>query len=293
MTSEVTMAEEGEEGEEDNEIKNLVSSYIGISFSLFLAFLPKNLLAIFHRLGSQLKELSAKFFQAEEQLKQMKSRRQEDSKANARVVEIFAGHRNSWRAEEKRLLHQVDACTEEITHLRARVAEFEVEWKARIEDLQRDDVQYESLESTYYMKHFVARRESPWKADGDSAGVSSKLKLLEEELLNLEKTGKSDTSKVSSLMRKHAKIYQTLAEKIDDLCGRIQASNPSEPALSPEFRTQRQTETMDSSRNNMKEIQRNLETWLARIIGDLEGVLARDGASSVREYYISRYPFIQ
>ncbi|KAI9083958.1 hypothetical protein K1719_034216 [Acacia pycnantha] len=338
MTSEDTMAEEGEEGEEDNEIKNLVSSYIGISFSLFLAFLPKNLLAIFHRHGSQLKELSAKLFQAEEQLKQMKSRRQEDSKANARVVEIFAGHRNSWRAEEKRLLHQVDACTKEIAHLRARVAEFEVEWKARIEDLQRDvrekeemlncmsrreqeddeesaDVQHESLESTYDMKHFVARRESPWKADGDSAGVSSKLKLLEEELLNLEKTGKSDTSKVSSLMRKQAKIYQTLAEKIDDLCGRIQASNPSEPALSPEFRTQRQflleafqlqqqasktrqklmelqTETgksydtltirraMDSSRNNMKEIQRNLETWLARIIGDLEGVLARDSASS-------------
>ncbi|KAI9083947.1 hypothetical protein K1719_034205 [Acacia pycnantha] len=407
MTSEVTMAEEGEEGEEDNEIKNLVSSYIGISFSLFLAFLPKNLLAIFHRLGSQLKELSAKLFQAEEQLKQMKSRRQEDSKANARVVEIFTGHRNSWRAEEKRLLHQVDACTEEMAHLRARVAEFEkfeVEWKARIEDLQRDvrekeemlncmsrreqeddeesgvcesrdygggaekveviyeqnqqyqkqqthfesefqasaskywaerdthwqDVQHESLESTYDMKHFVARRESPWKADGDSAGVSSKLKLLEEELLNLENTGKSDTSKVSSLMRKQAKIYQTLAEKIDDLCGRIQASNPSEPALSHEFRTQRQTEflleafrlqqqasetrqklmelqtetgksydtlttrrAMDSSRNNMKEIQRNLEIWLARIIGDLEGVLARDGASSVREYYISRYPFIQ
>ncbi|KAK4261543.1 hypothetical protein QN277_004528 [Acacia crassicarpa] len=406
------MAEEGEEGEEGNEIKNLASSYIGISFSLFLAFLPKNLLPIFHTLGSQLKELSAKLFQAEEQLKQMKSRRQEDSKANARVVEIFAGHRNSWQAEEKRLLHQIDACTEEIAHLRARVAEFEkfeVEWKARIEDLQRDvrekeemlnfisrreqeddeesgvcesrdygagaekveviyeqnqqyqkqqthfeseflasaskywaerdthwqDVQYESLESTYDMKHFVARRESPWKADSDSAGVSSKLKLLEEELLNLEKTGQSDTSKVSTLMRKQAKRYQTLAEKIDDLCGRIfflsqQANNPSEPALSPGFRTQRQTEflleafrlqqqasetqqklmelqtetgksydtlttrrAMDSSRNNMKEIQRNLEIWLARIIGDLEGVLARDGASSGREYYISRYPFIQ
>ncbi|XP_028795727.1 uncharacterized protein LOC114751238, partial [Neltuma alba] len=109
-----------------------------------------------------------------------------------------------------------------------------------------------------------------------------------------------------------------------------QASNPYETALSSELQTQKQTEflleafrlqqrasetgqklmalqtetgksydtvaarrAMDSSRNNMKEIQRNLEIWLARIIGDLEGILARDGASGVREYYVSRYPFIQ
>lgn len=51
--------------------------------------------------------------------------------------------------------------------------------------------------------------------------------------------------------------------------------------------------SLDSIINNLKEIQRNLEIWLARIIGDLEGILARDGASRVREYYISRYPFVQ
>lgn len=51
--------------------------------------------------------------------------------------------------------------------------------------------------------------------------------------------------------------------------------------------------SLDSIKNNFKEIQRNLEIWLARIIGDLEGILARDGASRVREYYISRYPFVQ
>ena len=117
-----------------------------------------------------------------------------------------------------------------------------------------------------------------------------------------------------------------------------QASDPSEPTASSEFRTQRQTEflleafrlqqrasetsqklialqteagktyqgnelegqaklgtkrSLDSIKNNFKEIQRNLEIWLARIIGDLEGILARDGASRVREYYISRYPFVQ
>ncbi|KAL0302529.1 UNVERIFIED_CONTAM: hypothetical protein Sangu_3096400 [Sesamum angustifolium] len=201
-----------------------------------------------------------------------------------------------------------------------------------------EDMQYESVESTYHLKHFVARRESPWKVDGDSAGVSSKLKTLEQELLNMERVCKADLSKVPSQMRKQAKRYQALAGKIDDLCGRMQASDPNEPTLSSEFRTQRQTEylleafrlqqrasetnqklaalqtetlksyqrgepegqaklgtkrSLDSIRNNFKEIQRSLEIWLARIIGDLEGILARDGASRVREYYVSRYPFVQ
>ncbi|KAI4314574.1 hypothetical protein L6164_027467 [Bauhinia variegata] len=409
------MAEEEEQKQE--ELKKLASSYIGLSFSLFLALLPKNSVSLVQNLQTQVRELSVKLFQAQEQLRQMKSRRQEDSKANARVVEIFASHRNAWQEEEKRLLHQIDTAAEEIAHLRAKVAEFEnfeAESNARVEELEREvgerdemlsfmsrrgdseidpeeeeqelggcqrreygrgksrewfqkdseecvlgtsrtveevsviydhaqqfqqqlgngfdsefvasaskfwaergtlwqDLQYESLESTYNMKHFVARRESPLKVDGDSAGVSSKLKLLEQELLNLEeKIGKSDMSK--------------------------QASDPSEPTLSSEFRTQSQTEclleafrlqqrasetgqklmalqsevgkshykkevgsqdtvstrrSLDSVGNNFKEIQRNLEIWLARIIGDLEGILARDGASRVRDYYISRYPYIQ
>lgn len=68
---------------------------------------------------------------------------------------------------------------------------------------------------------FPFRRESPWKVDGDSAGVSSKLKLLEQELLNLEKIGKGVPSKVSSSVKKQTKRYQSLSEKIDDLCRRI------------------------------------------------------------------------
>lgn len=117
-----------------------------------------------------------------------------------------------------------------------------------------------------------------------------------------------------------------------------QASDPCEPTLGQEFRTQRQTEflleafrlqqrasetgqklmalqteigksyygdeldseaklsmrrSFDSIRNNLKEVQRNLEIWLARIMGDLEGILARDGASRAREFYVSRYPFVQ
>ena len=46
---------------------------------------------------------------------------------------------------------------------------------------------------------------------------------------------------------------------------------------------------LSSVRNNFKEIQRRLEIWLARILGDLEGMLARDGASRIREYILSPY----
>lgn len=201
---------------------------------------------------------------------------------------------------------------------------------------QWQDVQYETLEPMHHVKHFVVRRESPWKVDSESNGIPSKLKLLEEELGNLEKVGKSSSLKVASSMRKHAKRYQDLAGKIEDLCRRMQASDPSEPTLGSEFRSQRQTEflleafqlqqrasetrkklmalqteiytssyigdelgvetkftmrqSLDTIRSNLKEIQRNLEIWLARIMGDLEGILARDGASRVRDYYFPRYP---
>ncbi|XP_077244757.1 ribonuclease P protein subunit P38-like protein isoform X2 [Tasmannia lanceolata] len=460
--------------------KEPLSTYLGISFGIFLGFLPKSYMSFISSIQSRNRSLSLKLFQAEEKLKQMQSRRKEDSKANAKVVEIFASHRNGWQQEEKKLLHQIDLSAEEIVHLKTKIGDLETsasELRICIEKLQRElderdqminfmsrktvededddfclrtgeteneaeirayswrmaksekeseirgygsqsrgvfgrneddngefgdyctdfseigkirvskgldpvpevcylerseendemsvlcreqnvfsrdflspasktwtersgtwqDIQYEPHETLYHMKHFVAR-ESPWKVDGKSTGVPSKLKLLEQELLNLERIGNGELSKVPSLMRKQAKRYQALSGKIDDLCRRMQASDPCEPTLSSELRTQRQTEFLvetfrlqqraletgqkltalqaetvksyvsedfggqgklstrrflDSIRNNFKEIQRNLEIWLARIMGDLEGILARDGASRVREYYISRYPFIQ
>ncbi|KAE9596876.1 hypothetical protein Lalb_Chr16g0380681 [Lupinus albus] len=373
--------------EEEEEIKKLFSSYIGLTFSIFLALLPKNL-------HSHVRDLSLKLCNAEDELREMKYRRQEDSKANARVVEIFASHRNAWQTEEKRLLMLLEAAEEDVGRLRGRVAEMEKEglggWRSRecygvekSENVEEEvmyqheheehyqqleningfhseflasassnlwahksslyqDVKYESLVSVYNTKHFgkcsSCRRESPWKVDGgDSAGVSSKLKLLENELLNVEKVSKNDLSEVSSLIKKQAKRYEALSETIDDLCRRI-ASDPCEPSINSEFRTQTKIEllleafrlqqgasetgqklmelqteigkshykdevrgettrprnrSLDSIKNNLKEVQRNLEIWLARIIGDLEGILARDGATSVREYYISRYPFVQ
>lgn len=69
------------------------------------------------------------------------------------------------------------------------------------------------------------RRESPWKIDSEATGVSAKLRLLEEELLSLEKVCPSDISKVSSLLRKQAKRYQALTGKIDDICRRMVLCN--------------------------------------------------------------------
>ncbi|CAM8906587.1 unnamed protein product [Rhodiola kirilowii] len=389
-------------------------SNLGLAFALYLA-----------TAGAVNRDLAKQVEKAEEELEQMRSRRKEDAKANARVVEIFASHRHAWQQEERRLHREINGSAAEAAELRAKVAEMEEaegRLKETVEELRRDvsertemieflsrrmvgdgegdvgdfdengeelgfgkirvsevdqglgfcldenksvgmnefnpeifssavgkfwsertnflqDTQYEPVEARFQMKHFVARRESPWKVDGESSGVSSKLKLLEQELLKLEKVGLCGSSKVPSLLRKQAKRYQALAGKIDDLCKRMQASDPCAPNLTTEFRTQRQTEflleafrlqqrasetaqkqialqndtgksfqgdeevagqanlmtkrSFDSIKNNFKDIQRNLEIWLARIIGDLEGILARDGASRLREYYISRYPFVQ
>lgn len=98
-----------------------------------------------------------KLHQAEAELKEVYSRRKEDSKANARVVEIFASHRHAWQQEEKRLLHQIDVNAEEIAHLRAKLEEFEkseVGFKSNLEELKREI--YERDE----MLNFMSKRSS-------------------------------------------------------------------------------------------------------------------------------------
>ncbi|CAL9038453.1 unnamed protein product [Musa banksii] len=420
---------------------SLLSSYLGLGFALFLGLLPKSSASYVSSLQSRNRILAMKLFEAEDQLRQLRSRLKEGAKANARVAEIFAGHRTQWQQEEKRLLHRIDGADEEIAALRAQVEEMEgakAELRAAVVRLEREvaerdemldfmarkmerdgslslmevagedsvddggagvrvsdtmppeerflerngesegmmgllaqqngcgreflmapmdtkqwtdrwggwpvgaqcpDMQHESLDLAQSMKHGVARRESPWRVDAESSRVSSKLKSLEDELVNLEKLGKGDTSKIPSSMRKQEKRYQSLAAKIDDLCRKMRVNDPSDPTLGPEFRTQRLTEflleafrlqhraaetrqklntvqaqaaaaksrvgdeltaeaklntrkSVDSIRSSFKEIQRNLEIWLARIMGDLEGILARDGASRVRDYYLSGYPFV-
>ncbi|XP_026401893.1 uncharacterized protein LOC113297583 isoform X3 [Papaver somniferum] len=442
-----------------------LSTYLGLSFSVFLGLLPKSSISLILSLQSRNRFLSLKLYQAEEQLKQMKSRRREDSKANARVVEIFASHRNGWQQEERKLLQQIENSSDEISSLRERIDEFEkseAELRSFVEKLEREiyerdeminfmsrqtihddedgdededvyvddeddekeddevggsgiygrsfeeevingefselqclnysrfgkirvssegldpnseehfdqrdndgrgemgfvygkqngfinapprkvcadraggwqDAKYDSPEPLYHMKHVVSR-ESPWKADGEFTGVPAKLKLVEQELPNLERIDKCEPLKVSTSIRKQAKRYHALSGKIDDLCRRMQANDPSEQALNAEFRTRRQTEflleayrlqqraietrqklttlqsettnthlgedldahaklsirkSLDLIKNNFKEIQRNLEVWLARIMGELEGVLSREGASAAKEYFLSKFP---
>lgn len=118
-------------------LPNSLTSYLGLSFSLFLALLPRNSLA----LQSRSRDLALRLLHAEEQLRQMRSRRKEDSKANARVVEIFASHRQAWQAEERRLAQRLKSAAEEIEGLRARVVELEhaeAESRARVEELERE-----------------------------------------------------------------------------------------------------------------------------------------------------------
>ncbi|RLN18983.1 uncharacterized protein C2845_PM02G41190 [Panicum miliaceum] len=406
-------------------------TYLGVSFAVFLATLPASTDARHvASLQSRGRLLAARLLAAEDQLRQLRARRREDARANARAAEIFAGHRAAWMEAERRLLARAAAAGDEAASLRARLADAEADaaaLRARVERLEREaaerdklltallaassragegegervpgdgreedqetvpvppldppettdaealaaaaalyaqqrqkhdgygddfytaataasgmldpskgwqDLKYDTVESTYNTKHAVPRRESPWKVDVESSGVPAKLRLLEQELIKLEKVVNGDLSKIPLVMRKQVKRYQTLAGKIDDLCKRMQTSDPCDSTLSSEFRTQRQTEflleafhlqhratetrqklstlqaetakssfgdeltaeakmctrrALSSIRNNFKEIQRSLEIWLARILGDLEGMLARDGASRIREYFLSPY----
>lgn len=121
--------------------EKLHSTYIGVSFAVFLGLLPRGAIAYVPCLQARNRVLSLKLLQAEDQLRQMRSRRQEDSKANARVVEIFASHRNAWQQEERRLLAQIDAAAEEIAALRKKVEELEAaeaELRSEAERLRRE-----------------------------------------------------------------------------------------------------------------------------------------------------------
>ncbi|KAJ3706461.1 hypothetical protein LUZ61_010166 [Rhynchospora tenuis] len=414
------------------EIKKVLTTYLGLSFSVFLGLLPKHSLSYVTSLQSRNRVLALRLFEAEDQLRQIRARRKEDGRANARATEILAEHRSAWLETERNLLNRLEDTQAVESELRAQVESLErellvarstnavvgsgenaVDGREKTEDGEEDreeegeiseeevdeeervllyeeggeegleldemaaifyqqslkmpllsmdghglgpqnnaifhstdanwyhlsnpsakpipdynpwqSLNYDSVDPMDGLKHVTAR-QAPWKIDLESSGVPSKLRALEEELTNLENLGKGDISKIPSLMRKQAKRYQSLAVRIDDLCKRMRASDPSNPAIGAELRIQRQTEflmeakhlqhratetrvklntvqsetlnisiysfgeefspeaklrtrrSLDSIRNNFKEIQRNLEVWLARILGDLEGM------SRMREY---------
>ncbi|XP_057445577.1 uncharacterized protein LOC130737746 isoform X2 [Lotus japonicus] len=203
---------------------------------------------------------------------------------------------------------------------------------------------------------FNKTKQSPWKMDLHALGVSYKIKRLKQQLVLVERlTGMqsngenseiSDDSKggmkaflsLTTLLNKQVGRYQSLQEKTDDLCKRMQGNelytnvgemngarakektSTLEHFLEETFQLQRyivatgqklmevQTKIVpgfvgvvveemdnksaaagidmkrfaDSIRNLFHEVQRGLEVRTARIIGDLEGTLAREGMICLR-----------
>lgn len=132
-------------------------SYLGLSFAVFLGLLPHSAVTHLSSLQSRNRILSLKLFQAEDQLRTLRSRRKEDSKANARVVEIFASHRQAWQQEERRLLNRIEESSAEIERMRGRIGELEGE----VERLERE------VRERDEMLDFVTRKDDCDEGDED------------------------------------------------------------------------------------------------------------------------------
>lgn len=215
-----------------------------------------------------------------------------------------------------------------------------------------------SCDASSYLKHILEGRYSSTKKDTEALAISSEVKRLEQQLLQLEKMSKAELSKrihskdgtltmdlntengndyeqvksesrslsAIQLLKKQFKRYQALVGKMDDLCTRIHEKDPAHTNTGSRSREQivvqelflietfqlqhylaatgqkliaiqsdiahkscamnneiafpnnfNMMQSVESVKSQLKEIQRSLEIRLARIIGDLEGTLARDG----------------
>lgn len=215
-----------------------------------------------------------------------------------------------------------------------------------------------SCDASSYLKHILEGRYSSTKKDTEALAISTEVKRLEQQLLQLEKMSKAELSKrihskdgtlitdlntengndygqvksetkylsAIQLLKKQFKRYRALIGKMDDLWTRIHEKDPAhtntgnrsreqiavqELFLIETFQLQHYLaatgqkliaiqsdiahkscdmnneiafptdlnimQSVESVKSHLKEIQRSLEIRLARIIGDLEGTLARDG----------------
>jgi len=136
-------------GAGDSTSSQLPATYLGVSFALFLATLPSGTAARHvASLQSRGRILASRLLAAEDQLRQLRARRREDARANARAAEIFAGHRAAWMEAERRLLARAQAAGDEAASLRARLAEAEAEaaaLRARAERLEREAAERDEL----------------------------------------------------------------------------------------------------------------------------------------------------
>ncbi|RWV96539.1 hypothetical protein GW17_00040736 [Ensete ventricosum] len=345
---------------------SLLSSYLGLGFALFLGLLPQSSASHVSSLQSRNRILAMRLFEAEDQLRQLRSRLKEGAKANARVAEIFAGHRTQWQQEEKRLLHRIDGADEEIAALSAQVEDMErakAELRATVVRLEREVAERDE------MLDFMARRierdgslslmQVAGEDSVDDGGVGVRVSdTVPPEQRFLERIGESE-GMMGLLAQQNGSGRELFMAPMDAKQWRdrwgggwpvralstrgvfdalpCSVQRGGDPAtLGPELRTQRLTEflletfrlqhraaetrkklgtvqgeamksrvgddeltaaaelntrkSVDSIRSSFEEIQRNLEIWLARIMGDLEGILAREGASRARDYYLSGYP---
>ncbi|PNX79491.1 hypothetical protein L195_g035477 [Trifolium pratense] len=197
-------------------------------------------------------------------------------------------------------------------------------------------------------KPFNDAKQFQWKMDLHALGVSYKIKRLKQQLILVERlTGMQNNDEhveisedmkaymsLTTMLNKQIGRYQSLQEKTDDLCKRMQENvlyatrgemnnarakektSTLEHFLEETFQLQRYivatgqklfeiqskivsgfvgvAEEMekragidmkrfsDSIRNLFHEVQRGLEVRTARIIGDLEGTLAREGMICLR-----------
>lgn len=147
-----TTAELSDDDQQQQQTHEKLLTYLGLTFAVYLGLTRSSSLSSLQTLN---RDLYMRLSEAEEQLRQLRSRRKEDSKANARVVEIFASQRHAWRREEERLLRSVDAAAEEIARLRDRAVELErsdAELRREVEELRREVGEREEMLS------FVTRR---------------------------------------------------------------------------------------------------------------------------------------
>lgn len=71
--------------------------------------------------------MALRLFEAEEQLRQVRARRREDGRANARAAEILAEHRNAWLETERGLLNRLEDAHTVESELRVQVESLERE----------------------------------------------------------------------------------------------------------------------------------------------------------------------
>ncbi|KAF5732431.1 Ribonuclease P protein subunit P38-related isoform 2 [Tripterygium wilfordii] len=177
-------------------------------------------------------------------------------------------------------------------------------------------VEVDNVESSSSSIHLLTKNgNSQLSMDLLALGVSCKIKRLMQQLLMLERViGKQGSEEdiessdngqcgikrfqvLMSLLNKQITRYQSLQGKTDDLCKRTHANElETSQAGSTTSKTKGKFKTLEhyleetfqlqrymvATGQKLMEVQRGLEVRISRLIGDLEGTLAREGMIHMR-----------